>query len=239
MPRLRLVFDLDDTLYPERQFAISGFSAAGDWARQTLGDRLVGLEDEMVALLDQGKLGGLFGEVLTRRLGADIGERHRTAFIAAYRDHIPQINLFADAQRLLQHLGAFTQEDRQPIGLISDGSTEVQAGKVKALGLEGAFAHMIFTHALGGPAYSKPHPASFEAMERALGDDRTTFVYIGDNPAKDFVVPNARGWTSVQIDRPESETGYRRIHHAAKVTAGGEPRFHIRSLDELHDKLGL
>jgi hypothetical protein len=32
MSDLVLVFDLDDTLYPEREFALSGFRAAGRWA---------------------------------------------------------------------------------------------------------------------------------------------------------------------------------------------------------------
>jgi len=37
MSGLVLVFDLDDTLYPERQFALSGFTAAGRWAEAELG----------------------------------------------------------------------------------------------------------------------------------------------------------------------------------------------------------
>ena len=32
-----LVFDLDDTLYLEREYALSGFRAVGDWLRQTRG----------------------------------------------------------------------------------------------------------------------------------------------------------------------------------------------------------
>ncbi|MDB5525364.1 MAG: putative hydrolase of the superfamily, partial [Rhizobium sp.] len=32
-----LVFDLDDTLYLERDFARSGFRATGDWLKNTMG----------------------------------------------------------------------------------------------------------------------------------------------------------------------------------------------------------
>ena len=35
MSGLVLVFDLDDTLYPERQFALSGFEAAGRGPRRS------------------------------------------------------------------------------------------------------------------------------------------------------------------------------------------------------------
>ena len=46
------------------------------------------------------------------------------------------------------------------------------------------------------------------------------------------MAPNARGWTTVWIDRPG------RIHAAAKVATGGEPHHKIASLDELAGLLG-
>ena len=46
-----LVFDLDDTLYPERDFALSGFKAAERWASAELG-LAPGLAREMTRLLD-------------------------------------------------------------------------------------------------------------------------------------------------------------------------------------------
>jgi len=49
---LVLVFDLDDTLYPERQFALSGFAAAGSWAEAELG--IAGLAADMTRLLAPG-----------------------------------------------------------------------------------------------------------------------------------------------------------------------------------------
>ncbi len=58
MSDLVLVFDLDDTLYPEREFALSGFRAAGRWAAAELG--IDGLAAEMTRLLDDGHLGKLF-----------------------------------------------------------------------------------------------------------------------------------------------------------------------------------
>ena len=58
MSEVVLVFDLDDTLYPERQFALSGFDAAERWAAAELG--ISGLAAHMTALLDGGHLGELF-----------------------------------------------------------------------------------------------------------------------------------------------------------------------------------
>ena len=38
-------------------------------------------------------------------------------------------------------------------------------------------------------------------MERNPAEHR--FVYVGDNPAKDFRWPNALGWLTVQLDDPD------------------------------------
>ncbi len=222
-----LVFDLDDTLYPERQFAQSGFRAAGRWAEVSLG--LAGLAKEMEDLLDAGELGSLFGTALARRLPGHSAEQ-LAGLVQAYRDHEPELELFADASWALRHFAA-----RGKLGLITDGSHRMQARKVAALGIAGHFQAIVYTDALGGRRYFKPHPEGYCAIERALGSAADEFVYIADNPAKDFVVPNARGWISVMVARP----GHRRIHAAAATAAGGAPQHAIESLAELPALLGL
>ena len=58
MSGLVLVFDLDDTLYPERQFALSGFAAAGALGRGQLG--IAGPGGRHDAPARRGHLGQLF-----------------------------------------------------------------------------------------------------------------------------------------------------------------------------------
>jgi putative hydrolase of the HAD superfamily len=224
---LVLVFDLDDTLYPERQFALSGFRAAEQWAAAQLG--IAGLAARMTQLLDDGHLGALFQMALAERLPEHTPE-HLAALIEAYRSHEPELTLFEDARWALAHFGGPTR-----LGLITDGTHRVQARKVQALGIAGHFREIVYTDALGGRSFSKPHPRSYEVIEQTLGTGATRLVYVGDNPAKDFVVPNARGWISVMIRRPEQ----RRIHAHAKVAEGGAPRHTVASLAELPGVLGL
>ncbi len=223
MPRLHLVFDLDDTLYPERQFAISGFRACEQWLEQNHG--VTGVVDDMTRLLDAGHMRSLFEITLEKSIGP-YDEAQIKAFIDVYRLHPPEIALYDDAHHALDHF-----ESLGPIGLITDGQEEVQSSKVRALGLEPRFAHIIYTHALGGRQFSKPHPGSFERMEAALGEAGDRFVYVGDNPAKDFVTPNVRGWISVQIHRDM------RIHHRAVTADGGAPQHEIHALTDLPDLL--
>jgi putative hydrolase of the HAD superfamily len=221
MSGLILVFDLDDTLYPERQFALSGFKAAERWAQIELG--VTGLAADMTRLLDQGHLGELFRIALAARL-PDHTPEQLAGLIEAYRDHEPALTLFDDAAWALAHFAGWTK-----LGLITDGTQRVQAKKVEVLGIAPHFEEIVYTHALGGRAFSKPHPRSYEVVEQALGAHGDRLAYVGDNPSKDFIVPNARGWTSIMVERPEA----RRIHSRAPIADGGAPHHTIRSLTEL------
>ncbi len=219
-----LVFDLDDTLYPERDFAMSGFRAAARWAQSELG--LEGLDRDMTRLLDGGHLGALFGLALKARLPAHT-EAQLAAFIEAYRTHRPVLALYDDARVALDHWGALG-----PLGLITDGTPALQQSKVKALRIADRFREIVYTHGLGGRAFAKPHPAAFERIEQVFGASGQDLVYVGDNPAKDFVAPNARGWITVQIVR----TG--RIHGTAAVAEGGAARHVVATLTDLPVVLG-
>jgi putative hydrolase of the HAD superfamily len=227
MLNLILVFDLDDTLYPERQFALSGFAAAELWAQASLG--LTGLGADMIRLLDQGHLGQLFRLALEARM-PDHQPEHLAGLLEAYRSHVPSLTLFEDAAWALCHFGAQLR-----LGLITDGSHAVQRRKVEALGVARHFREIVYTDALGGRAFAKPHQQSYQMLETALGGDNARFVYVGDNPAKDFVAPNARGWMTVMIDRP----GAQKIHAGAKPAEGGRPQHTIASLVELGAVLKL
>ena len=227
MPRHVLVFDLDDTLYPERQFAVGGFAASERWAQAALG-AAPGLAEEMTRLLDAGHLGTLFPMVL-KTCAPDHTPDHLAAFVAAYREHEPALTLFDDAAWALQHYSA-----QGPLGLITDGTHTVQARKVEALAIGPHFREIVYTNALGGRTFHKPHPLSYEKIEAALGGPDVRLVYVGDNPSKDFIVPNARGWLSVMVERPD----HARIHASAEMAEGGAPHARIQSLRELPRVIG-
>lgn len=226
MSRLRVAFDLDDTLYPERQFALCGFRACGEWAKAQFG--VDGLAEEMTRLLDTGMLGKLFKMVLESHV-PDHRPEHLVALREAYRGAAAELSLFDDAHWALEHYAA-----KGPLGLITDGTHTVQRKKVTALALEPRFHEIVYTDALGEDrAYFKPHPMAFERVAAAIGVPGDRFVYVGDNPVKDFVAPNAMGWTTVQVVRDGG------IHDVTKVIDGGAPQHRIRSLSELPDILGI
>ena len=226
MTRLRMIFDLDDTLYPEREFAQCGFRAAARWAKAELD--IDGLDADMTRLLDAGHLGRLFGMALEeRRPGAHTPE-HAAALQAAYRNAEAVLHLFPDAEWALQHYSA-----QGPFGLITDGTHAMQLKKVRALALEPRFAHIVYADTLGeGRAFAKPHARSFELIASLLPEPGCRFVYVGDNPAKDFVAPNALGWITVQVVRDGG------IHDARRIVPGGAAQHQVRALTELPSVLG-
>lgn len=228
MATLHLVFDLDDTLYPERDYAIGGFRAASAWVQRELGVRDV--TDDLVRHLDDGHLGRSFALALAA-VKPDHSAEHLQGMVRAYGAHTPSLQLFDDAAEILdQYRGA-------TLGLITDGHAKTQQAKAVALGLPERFAEIVYTGALGPDrAFHKPHPRAFEiiaaALRRAPGD---RFAYIGDNPAKDFVAPNALGWLTVLVDRPHHRA--RRIHPLVDAPEGGTPQRTIASLIDLPDVL--
>jgi putative hydrolase of the HAD superfamily len=224
MGETHLIFDLDDTLYAERDYAIGGFRAAVAWARSALGVE-IGV-DRMLALLDDGQLGKLFQAALV-----DAKPDHTTddlkGFVRAYGQQTPEIRLFDDAAEALAYW-----HPRAKLGLITDGHAATQHAKISALALAPKFEHIIATGALGPERqFHKPHPRAFEQMQTALGLSGDRFVYVGDNLSKDFVAPNALGWTSILIDRPAHRA--HRIHKNTSAPSGGEPHVVIHDLVEL------
>jgi putative hydrolase of the HAD superfamily len=229
MTTTHLVFDLDDTLYPERSYALSGFRAAAAWAEANHG--LTGLDTDMTRLLDDGHLGQIFPMVIAARLGhAD--EACVKGLMRAFRDHTPEaLALFDDAADALVRYGG-------ALGLITDGTHTMQTAKVRALGIAPHFKAIVYTGALGdGRAFHKPHPRAFELIETQLGAPGDRFVYVGDNPSKDFVAPNARGWRTIMVARPEHAE--HRIHKTATTADRGEPAHTITTLAALPDVLGF
>jgi putative hydrolase of the HAD superfamily len=195
VPSLRtVVVDLDDTLYAEEDYVHSGFRAVSDWAAEHLDIAASQGYIELGSLFRSGVRGDTFDRWLSSH-GVDsdgvIGE-----LVRVYREHKPQIQPFAEAPALLEHLG-----ERYRLGLLSDGYEQVQTAKLEALGLREAFAAVLITDELGREAW-KPSPRGFEVLLERLEASPAEAVYVSDNPAKDFVAARDAGMRSVRVRHP-------------------------------------
>ncbi len=191
-----LIFDLDDTLYPEREFVHSGFAAVDHWLRERRG--LAGFAEEANRLFGEGLRGRIFDEAL-HRLEVDEVDALVPVLVAIYRAHAPRLALYPDAEWALGYFGP-----RLKLGLVTDGYAATQRNKFATLGLEPFFQAVMFTDDHGRENW-KPSPEPFRRIAEALASPAAACAYVGDNPAKDFVAPNRLGWLTVHLQRKGGE----------------------------------
>lgn len=219
MPIRAVAFDLDDTLYPERAYVESGFAAVA----RGFADRLAApfdLLDRMKALAASPDRGRVFNVVCTEARAA-APDALAAEMVDAYRRHAPSITPFPDAAAALARL-----HGRYRLALISDGYLVSQNAKLDALGIRPVFDAVYLTDEWGRQFW-KPHPRAFEAVMQQFALPAPACAYVSDNPAKDFVAPNALGWRTVRVLRPGG------VYADATAPPGGEPSATVPSLDML------
>jgi len=219
-----VVFDLDDTLYPERQFVDSGFRAVADHLAGRLNLPAAKLLADLVAAFEGGRQGAIFQAVLECN-GINVSSDSQLIgeLVQVYRQHRPSLTLFDDAQRALQRLRPVHK-----LAILTDGYLQVQSNKVQALGLEAMVDRVVYTDTWGPDAW-KPAPDGFMFLQEKLSVRPGECIYVADNVRKDFVAPNQLGWQTAIVRRAGGVYDYdQRV-----IPAGGEPRWSISSLDEL------
>jgi putative hydrolase of the HAD superfamily len=175
-----IILDLDDTLYSERDFQRSGFRAI----LETLDVPHTVLVDDLIELSIQ-------GENPFDHMNFDDNLRH--VALSIYRQHTPHIALYPDAQLFI--------EEALSVGctlaIATEGRSITQRNKMSALGLDGKISHILISEEVG---YRKVEVEFFAEIIQAAND--RPCVMVGDNPVKDFFVPNSFGWaTYLLLDR--------------------------------------
>jgi putative hydrolase of the HAD superfamily len=85
--------------------------------------------------------------------------------------------------------------------LLTDGSPKSQWAKIEALGIKDIFESVVVTGEWGSE-FSKPHVRGYRHLEAEFGPHETRFLYVADNPAKDFFAPRDLGWSAIRVKRP-------------------------------------
>lgn len=191
-----VVFDLDDTLYLERDFVRSGFAAVGAWLAEHHG--VGGFETHAWELFLAGRRGDVFDRALPR-VGLEPQPALVQRLVTVYREHRPQIRLAPEAADLLGAL-----DGRCRLAVLTDGYHDTQRRKIAALGLETWCEEVVCTDRWGR-AHWKPSPRGFVHIQRAFDAAAEDCIYVADNPAKDFRAPKALGWRTLRVRHPLGE----------------------------------
>jgi putative hydrolase of the HAD superfamily len=215
-----IAFDLDDTLYPERDYVDSGLAAVARLGAEQFALPEQESLDRMRAILRRDGRGRVFDQWLEPH---GLASRARVAAcVRAYRHHVPRISLEPAVAALLARLG------KSPLYIVTDGHKVAQDRKVEALGLRPLVKRVFITHR-HGIARAKPSVYCFERIRRIESCGWSEMVYVADNPAKDFVNLNPLGVHTVRV-----LTG---MHRSAVAAAGHEARHVIGNLAELEATL--
>ncbi len=220
-----VVFDLDDTLYPEVEYVRSGYHAVAEHLRSKTA-RSERFEQWLWEKFLSGEHKQIF-DAMDAHFSLGLGSRGVGELVKVYREHVPDIRPYRSVERMLDDLGR-----RYLLGLLTDGFMPAQRLKLNALGLEKYFKAVVFTRELGGREYWKPSPAGYEAIAERLGADHTECVYVADNPAKDFLAPNDLGWLTVKMIRRAQ------VHAHKPALRGGEPQLEASGNEHLLELIG-
>lgn len=187
-----IIFDLDDSLYDEKQFVQSGFNEVAQFLSLKSSyekEEIVKILFDALSAHGRGKVFdivldkiNLFQDSLVKEL------------VDVYRNHVPNIEPYSDTINVLGSL----KSEGYKVGLITDGNVVVQKNKVKALKLQKYFDCMIFSDEYG-IENQKPSEVPFRKAVEFLGVDMQKSVYVGDNPRKDFITAKKLGMYSIRI----------------------------------------
>ncbi len=169
-----VIFDLDDTLYSEKQYVRSGYRKIADYFGRPE------MEDEMWDVFEAG--GKAIDNVLEKH--GLISKKSEALHI--YRSQIPDIELYQGVSEMIARI-----KKNKKVGIITDGRPEGQRAKLKVLGIE--VDKVIVTDELGGIEFRKPNPRGFRLMMKELDVDFSKACYVGDNRSKDFIAPQKLG----------------------------------------------
>jgi putative hydrolase of the HAD superfamily len=211
-----LVFDLDDTLYIEKEFIMSGYRAVAQYLAETQPGSFETAFGIMAETYSSHGRQMVFPVLLERFPEASLS---LPELVDVYRRHQPAIRMMPGYLELLQKLGR-----RYRLGIITDGLPAVQERKVHALGLRGVMDKIIYTWEFGSEK-EKPHPFPFSLMLEYLHTEPASVLFVGDNPDKDCRGAHGVGMKFAQIQCWK--------RHSQDFAGGEKPEFVIETLFQL------
>ena len=112
------------------------------------------------------------------------------------------------------------------IYLITDGNKLVQSNKINSFGLKEIFKKCLITNQYG-LKFQKPAVYSFDLVRKIEKTKWSNMIYVGDNPAKDFLALNSLGGTTIQT------LEYRAADTSAHISSAHSAQYSVSSLEEV------
>ena len=213
-----IVFDLDEVLYDEKTYVISGFRTVSEFLEKDEAIPKKIIFEYLKRRLKNGRE-RIFNDLLDNfRI---YNQKNLKKCISVYRTHTPKIKLYSDAKDCLKRLKNY------PLYIVTDGNKIVQKNKIKALNLENHIKKIILTsnYELRN---SKPSTFCFQKICDMEKTSPTNLVYIGDDPHKDFVGLKREGFKTIRLFKGRFKN--------ERLSKEFEADYKIKSLKEINEK---
>jgi putative hydrolase of the HAD superfamily len=224
MPIQGVIFDLDDTLYPELSYVASGFRAVDRYLSGAGACEFGEFFCAAKSWFEAGPRSRVFDNTV-EAMGISLDRFPISELVRVYREHSPAIRLFPDAEDWL-----IGNQGNYLLGIITDGFAISQRRKVIALEIENRISSIVYSDDFGR-TFWKPHSRPYLEIQSRLGLRPEALVYVGDNPTKDFKGAREAGWHSIRIRRHGT------LHQLVEPMPGFEPDLEISIFDELNAAL--
>lgn len=169
-----VIFDLDDTLYSEKEYVRSGYHKIAEYFLKPE------LEEQMWNVFASG------GMAIDEVLKANSLIEMKKEALQVYRYQEPDIHLYEGVSEMLINI-----RKEKKVGIITDGRPEGQKAKLTSLGI--CVDKIIITDELGGISFRKPNKRAFCLMKEFFNVAFERMAYVGDNLKKDFIAPQHLG----------------------------------------------
>ncbi|WP_440117835.1 HAD family hydrolase [Paenibacillus sp. QZ-Y1] len=172
-----IIFDLDNTIL-NRTRTFEGFTRS---LIKTYFAHLVSTEDILKRIIELDEDGYkdkhmLFNELLHELPWAE-KPLHAELMEFYGREYVRSAVLMEQAREVVQHI-----RGKYQTGLITNGQTDIQYGKIDQLGIRDDFDHIIVSEEAG---VKKPDPRIFRLALDHFGLSPEQCIYIGDHPVND------------------------------------------------------
>lgn len=213
-----IIFDLDDTLYNEREFVFGAFKEVSDYLadKYKLNETIV--YEDIIQIFNEYGRGKIFDKICEKySIDENISE-----LVNVYRGSKPSLNLYKDAEEILTWL----KVNNYKIGLITDGMNKVQWNKIDSLKLKSRVDNIVVSDDLGKD-YWKPHEKPYRECIKALDISEYECIYVGDNPNKDFIGARRLNMGTIRIIREDGD------HMKVFLDEAYEADYKINSLKDI------
>ena len=185
-----IVFDLDDTLFEEKDFVLSGFNAVALDIAKTANVRQEIVFNCLLEEFHKKGRGKIFNAALRQFSLMDTPEEV-ARLVQLYRQHPANITFYPGVKSLLKRL-----HKNFYLAVVTDGAIETQTNKVNALCLQELVDYVVYCWGIGAP---KPDTKGYAMALDYFNIPANHAIIIGDHPTNDIAVAKELGAFTIRV----------------------------------------